>query len=244
MEFTIDKIDVLDHGYVRLVDSMGSDLLVVNAARVSFDRETDWEEPPFEGETAGTLTDADARIMRFLARHQHTSPFRHATLQFEIYAPMMVKNQWIKHWVSSAHLEEHSGWNESSRRYVTEEPCFYVPRWRSAPENRKQGSGEAMGGPAFEGEDADALMHRTIDEGVRSYQRAMAAGVCAEQARCFLPAYAMYVRWRWTVSLQAVVHFVGLREAPDAQWEIRQYAKAVRKLAQPRFPASFEALGS
>ena len=241
----MDRIEVLDHGYVRLVDWMGSDLSVANAARVSFDKEAEWEQPPTEGDASGRLKQADQRLLRFLATHEHTSPFRHATLQFEVYAPMMVKNQWIKHWVSSAHLEEHSGWNESSRRYVTEEPIFYVPEWRSAPDNRKQGSGEALGDPQLAGDaTAGTLMRQTIEAGVHNYARAMAAGLCAEQARCFLPAYALYVRWRWTVSLQAVIHFVELCDAAEAQWEIRQYAKAVRQLAEPHFPESFRAFGT
>jgi len=112
-------IQVLDKGYVRLVNSMGSDLTVVNAARVSYSKES------FE------LNEKDIRLIKFLAREGHTSPFRHAILQFEIYAPLMVARQWWKYVVGSAHYEgtgdSLEAWNESSRRYITEEPQFYIP---------------------------------------------------------------------------------------------------------------------
>src|SRR6185312_8614487 len=131
------RIDVLDKGYVILHDVMGSDLTVANAARVSYDKKSD------------ELTEGDRRLIAFLAREGHTSPFRHATLQFEVYSPLMVARQ---HWkyVAGSSIAEATGdnmdaWNESSRRYVTEEPTFYIPNrdeWRLAPANSKQGSGD------------------------------------------------------------------------------------------------------
>jgi thymidylate synthase (FAD) len=108
-----EMINVLDKGYVRLVNVMGSDLSVVNSARVSYDKEST------------ELSEKDARLIRFLAREGHTSPFRHATLQFEMYAPLMVARQHWKYIVGSDHTMD--AWNESSRRYVTEEPAFYIP---------------------------------------------------------------------------------------------------------------------
>src|SRR5690625_5071724 len=112
---------------------MGSDLTVANAARVSYDKEST------------ELNEKDRRLIRFLAREDHTSPFRHAIAQFEVYAPLMVARQWWKYVVGSDHTMD--AWNESSRRYVTEERVFYVPaadEWRSAPEMSKQGSGESF----------------------------------------------------------------------------------------------------
>src|SRR5690606_20226756 len=126
-----NKIDVLDKGYVRLRDVMGDDRTIANAARVSFDKRTE------------ELTEKDERLIAFLAREGHESPFRHASLQFEVYAPLMVARQWWKYVVGSDHVMD--AWNESSRRYITENNEFYVPEageWRSYPDNVKQGSGE------------------------------------------------------------------------------------------------------
>lgn len=130
-------------------------------------------------------------------------------------------------------------WNESSRRYVTEEPEFYIPaenQWRSAPENSKQGSGKP-----FEvefGYIATEQLLSYIEWGERMYRNTINLGICAEQARLFLPAYGMYVRWYWTASLQSVAHFISQRVANDAQKEIQDYATAVKELAVERFPVS------
>jgi len=226
-----DKINVLDNGYVRLVDVMGSDLTVVNAARVSYEKES------------AELSDRDRRLIAFLAREGHSSPFRHAIAQFEIYAPLMVARQWFKYIVGSAHYEgtgdSLDAWNESSRRYVTEEPVFYVPdsgEWRSAPENSKQGSGEAF--PTVAGRIHTEMLEEYINEGERLYDTAIKAGICPEQARLFLPAYGMYVRWYWTASLQSVCHFLNQRLEHDAQAEIQAYAKAVLTLIESKFPVA------
>jgi len=228
-------INVLDKGYVRLVDAMGSDLSVVNSARVSYDKASD------------ELTEKDERLIRFLAREGHTSPFRHATLQFEIYAPLMVCRQHWKYIVGSAHQEgtgdSLDAWNESSRRYITEEPTFYIPQsdeWRSKPENSKQGSGVTL--PKEQGEIATQDLLDYVAYGERLYERAMNSGVAPEQARLFLPAYGMYVRWYWTASLQSVAHFLNQRLAHDAQAEITTYAQAIKDLAQPKFPVSLDEL--
>src|SRR5690606_39915056 len=112
---------------------MGNDLTVANAARVSYDKESN------------EMSAKDERLIKFLAREGHTSPFRHASAQFEVYAPLMVARQWWKYVVGSDHVMD--AWNESSRRYITEEPAFYVPavdERRSAPEHSKQGSGEPV----------------------------------------------------------------------------------------------------
>jgi thymidylate synthase (FAD) len=225
------KISVLDKGYVRLVDQLGNDTSVVNAARVSYDKES-------KG-----FDEKDSRLLQFLIREGHTSPFRHAALTFEVYAPLFVARQWWKYAVSSTHVEEQNGWNESSRRYVTESEEFYVPQsqeWRSKPENSKQGSGEPINTDS--GADYTQLLNLTIQNGVKAYQAAMEDGVAPEQARLFLPAYGMYVRWRWTVSLQGVIAFLDQRLGHDAQLEIQEYAKAVRNLSAQAFPATFRGI--
>ncbi|SDW23427.1 thymidylate synthase (FAD) [Paenibacillus sp. PDC88] len=225
------RITVLDEGYVRLVDVMGSDLTVVNAARVSYSKESK------------ELTERDVRLIKFLAREGHSSPFRHALAQFEIYAPLMVARQWHKYIIGSSHQEavgdSMNAWNESSRRYITEEPAFYIPNpdeWRSAPANSKQGSGDPINR-----DDAYAFslqLEDYIKQGEGLYAHAIEYGICAEQARLFLPAYGMYVRWYWTASLQSVCHFLAQRLEHDAQVEIQLYAKAVLTLIESKFPVS------
>lgn len=229
----MNKMDVLDKGYVRLVDVMGSDLTIANAARVSYAKES------FE------LDQKDIRLIKFLAREGHTSPFRHAMMQFEIYAPLMVARQWWKYIVGSSHQEgigdSLNAWNESSRRYITEEPAFYVPekdQWRSIPENSKQGSGDPIQWEL--GEKHTQKLMEYIDEGLKLYEEAMEDNICAEQARLFLPAYGMYVRWYWTASLQSIAHFIDQRIAHDAQKEIQDYAKAILEMAKTQFPVSLE----
>lgn len=229
------NIDVLDKGYVRLVNHMGSDLTVVNAARVSYAKQSD------------ALTEKDLRLIQFLAREGHTSPFRHAVIQYEIYAPLMVARQWWKYVIGSAHYEgtgdSLEAWNESSRRYITEEPAFYTPaagQWRSAPANSKQGSGDIV---AWElGEKYTRELMNYVDLGIQKYEAALADGICAEQARLFLPAYGLYVRWYWTASLQSVAHFLNQRLEHDAQKEIQDYAKAILEIVKALFPVTIDEL--
>ena len=226
-----NQINVLDKGYVRLVDTLGNDLAVVNAARVSYDKESE------------DFTSKDAKLIEFLIREGHTSPFRHAALTFEVYAPLFVARQWWKYAVGSTHVDDQNGWNESSRRYITEEEEFYVPTassWRSKPENSKQGSGEPINPSS--GFYYTNKLTDTVREGVRLYHEAMNDNVAPEIARLFLPAYGMYVRWRWTVSLQGVMTFLDQRLEHDAQKEIQDYALAVKDLAHGAFPETFKAI--
>jgi thymidylate synthase (FAD) len=225
----MNKINVLDKGYVILHDVMGSDLTIVNAARVSYNKRKE------------ELDLNDEKLIRFLAKHDHTSPFRHATLQFEVYAPLMVARQHWKYVVGSDHVMD--AWNESSRRYVTEDPEFYIPKedeWRSKPENSKQGSGEPI--TPDKGLYLTKQLINYIKQGEHLYQEAINRGVAVEQARLFLPAYGMYVRYYWTASLQSVSHFLNQRLEEDAQKEIREYAKAIKELAVEKFPVSLNEL--
>jgi thymidylate synthase (FAD) len=228
---TPEPVKVLDDGYVRLVDSLGDDLSIVNAARVSYDKESD------------TFTERDAKLIKFLLREKHTSPFRHAALTFEVYAPLFVARQWWKYAVASTHIDEQNGWNESSRRYITEEEKFYIPlpnEWRSKPENSKQGSGEPV--DLEVGQKYFDMLCEAVVQGTEAYHMAMDDGIAPEIARLFLPAYGMYVRWRWTVSLQGVLTFLDQRLEHDAQWEIQQYAKAVLDLTRQAFPETINML--
>ncbi|MBO0602723.1 FAD-dependent thymidylate synthase [Sporosarcina sp. E16_3] len=224
------RINVLDDkGYVILHDVMGSDLSVVNAARVSYDKKSE------------ALTDGDRRLIAFLARERHTSPFRHAFLQFEIYAPLMISRQWHKHIIGSDH--SFNAHNESSRRYITEEAAFHIPEadaWRSKPANSKQGSGATL--DVGEGTLLTKELRKHVEQSERLYEDAMANGVAPEQARLFLPAYSMYVRWYWSASLAAVCHMLNQRLASDSQYEFQLYAKAVLELIKPHFPVSIDAL--
>ncbi len=159
----------------------------------------------------------------------------------------MVARQWWKYVVGGAHQEgtgdSLDAWNESSRRYITESVEFYVPsadEWRKAPDNSKQGSGEPIitdDGKAF-----THMLDYHIKVSEQMYEEALANGICAEQARLFLPAYGLYVRWWWTGSLQSVMHFLAQRLEHDAQKEIQEYAKAVLGLIEPHFNESVKAL--
>lgn len=226
-----EPIKVLDEGYVRLVDTLGDDVSVVNAARVSYDKEVH------------EFSERDSKLLKFLIREGHTSPFRHAALTFEVYAPLFVARQWWKYAVSSTHVDDQNGWNESSRRYITEDEKFYVPSassWRSKPENSKQGSAEPI---HFEsGAYFTNKLNEIINQGKKLYQEALENNIAPEIARLFLPAYGMYVRWRWTVSLQGILTFLDQRIPHDAQWEIQQYAIAVKDLSHKAFPETFKAI--
>src|SRR5690625_977354 len=201
------KINVLDKGYIRLVDVMGDDDTVVNAARVSFDKEAD------------KYTDEqNKRLIDFLAREGHDSPFRHAVMQFEVYAPMMVTRQWEKYLIGSNN-SEFGARNESSRRYITENEEFYIPganEWRSKPEaSIKQGSGNPIHRSV--GRNYTEELAAYVDYGLQMYDNAMKDGIAPEQARLFLPAYGMYVRWYWTASLQSVDHLIKQRTPADGR---------------------------
>lgn len=238
MNYRDEKVAVLDKGYVILEDYMGTDLSPVNDARVSYDKKAEKWSPKEKG------------LLNFLAREDHTSPFRGSVLKFEAYVPLMIARQWWKYIIGADHAEQplrhhdpFTQWNESSRRYVTEKPEFYLVgagEWRAAPENSKQGSGDFL--PLQVGQALTEELLTTYTEGLEKYETAMSMGVCAEQARLFLPAYGLYVRFRWTASLQGVAHLINQRVAKDAQKEFQHYALAVRDLASLPFPNSVKAL--
>ena len=219
---TNPEIKVLDKGFVRLIDHMGSDLSVVNAARVSF------------GKTKETFEDADAKLVDYLAAHEHTSPFRHTALTLHVKAPIFVFRQWMKHRIASE-------FNEISGRYVEfPEDEFFVPEaFRRQAKVNKQGSEGAI--DEANRERAMATYLASCRGAVAHYKELLSLGVCREQARCVLPL-GLYSEVYWTVSLQAVAHFIRLRSDGHAQWEIQQYAAAVRSVVEPLYPVGLKAL--
>jgi thymidylate synthase (FAD) len=216
------EIPVLDRGFVRLIDHMGSDLSIVNAARVSF------------GKRKQVFDETDGKLISYLADHEHTSPFRHTALTFHVKAPIFVFRQWMKHRIASE-------FNELSGRYVEfPEDEFFVPEtFRRQAKINKQGSEGAISGP--EAEQAHEVFLGACRNSVAQYKTLISLGVCREQARCVLPL-GLYSEVYWTVSLQAASHFIRLRTDGHAQWEIQQYAHAVRQIVAAVFPEGLKAL--
>ena len=214
---------------VNLIDKMGSDLSVVNAARVSFAKISEWETIPHAGPTEGALKYEDERLIKYLAKHGHWTPFGHGSLQFHIKAPVFVARQLVKHQVGLV-------WNEVSRRYVNSEPEFYTPEvWRGAPENKKQGSSDIKIDI-----DPDDFV-RMYDSAKWMYEHLLEIGVCPEQARMVLPQ-SMMTEWYWSGTLYAFARVCNLRCKDDAQFETQMVANQIDELAEEIFPYSWEAL--
>ena len=198
-------------GAVELIDVMGDARTVVNAARVSM------------GKHVTEMGVADARLIRYLWEHEHTSPFRHVTLQFRIKAPIFVLRQWMKHQVGCA-------WNEISGRYVTfSEEAWSPERWRAQSAKLKQGSEGPLDDVSALG--AATLYEEAMANAFETYQRLLLIGVAKEQARMVLPLSLMSECY-WTASLHAVIHFLQLRLDLHAQEESRDFARAVKSLVE------------
>lgn len=195
---------------VELLEIMGSDLTVVNSARVSF---------AMESEEFGSR---DKKLIRYLANHNHWTPFGHVQLQFRIKAPVFVARQLVKHQVGLV-------WNEVSRRYVDFEPDFHTPEaWRKRADNKKQGSSDEV----FTGRQEERWNEKYCDllERVRTtYDNMIAAGVSPEQARMILPQ-SMMTEWYWTGSLAAFARVVKQRVSDDAQYECRIVAEKIDQI--------------
>lgn len=235
-------IKVLDKGHVQLVDCMGSDLTVVNSARVSFANESEWKEHHPDAEER-VLSSRDEKLIRYLAKHNHWTPFAHPQITLRIKAPISIRTQCFKH--KQGFVE-----NEVSRRYVDEAPEFYHPKWRHRPDgNAKQGSdgwlecidggGETSGGfathPLYES------YKWLMEHSLRTYEELITSNVAPEQARFCLPQ-AMYTEWYWTGSLAAYARFYKQRIDSHAQWEIQEYGHAVGEIIRPHFPISWKYL--
>ena len=208
---------------VELIDHMGSDASVVNAARVSF------------GKRIKKMSEGDTKLIKYLAQHNHWSPFGHASLQFRIKAPVFVARQLVKHQVGLT-------WNEISRRYVEYEPEFYeVDTWRGRPINKKQGSSEEEIEWVDRGTRTDALQSQVENIALKNYNRMLEAGVAPEQARMILPQ-SMMTEWYWSGTLYAFARVCNLRCAEDAQYETRIVANLINDECERLFPKSWTEL--
>ena len=201
---------------VTLIDKMGDDLTVVNAARVSYSK------------VSKTFSTQDERLIKYLADHEHWSPFAHAFLQFRIKAPVFVARQLVKHQVGLV-------WNEVSRRYVDDEPEFYVPTsWRGRPKNSKQGSdGEVQTDEEY--------YNRYLNGCQVYYSLLLNQGVAPEQARMVLPQSTM-TEWIWSGSVYAFARVCNLRCKPDTQRETQEVANEIDRLTNEAFPRSWKYL--
>ena len=205
---------------VTLLETLGTDLTVVNAARVSFNKKKE------------NFEEKDERLIAYLANHGHWTPFAHPQLQFRIVAPIYVSRQLAKHQVGLV-------WNEVSRRYVSEKPQFYVPTaWRNKPENKKQGSGDSF---ITLNSEEWGVVDAAYSVSNEAYSMLIAKGVAPEQARMVLPL-SMYTEWYWTGSLYAFARICNLRIAPDAQEETRYIAQEISKILRIKFPISWKYL--
>ena len=199
---------------VNLIDVMGTDLSVVNAARVSFAKESN------------EFSKQDAKLIHYLAKHNHWSPFGHACLQFRIKAPIFVARQLVKHQVGLV-------WNEVSRRYVDDEPEFYIPsEWRLKADDKKQGSSD---------ETIEYNLGSTLEFIKTTYQNMLKANIAPEMARMILPQN-LYTEWYWSGSLMAFARVCNLRCKPDTQWETQQIANLIDIESKQHFPTSWRAL--
>ena len=193
---------------------MGSDLSVVNAARVSFSKESN------------KFSEKDEKLINYLAKHNHWSPFGHASVQLHIKAPVFVARQLVKHQVGLV-------WNEVSRRYVDDEPEFFIPdQWRSRPENSKQGSGEEI---------IIYNIESTMQFVKQTYQNLLKANVAPEMARMVLPQN-MYTEWYWSGTLMAFARVCNLRCKDDTQFETQHIADCIDWHLHEKFPVSWGAL--
>ena len=221
---------------VGYVDHMGSDLSVVNAARVSFHKESDWD---YETSFAVTLKASDTKLIAFLAREKHELPFAHATVSLRIKAPIFVARQLGKHQVGLV-------WNEVSRRYVSDPPEFYIPDvWRAKAENVKQGSSdetvEDLGPRGFHRKNIHEAYQGILDHAFELYDDMVEHGVCPEQARMVLPQ-SMMTEWIWTGSLLAFARTCNLRLDSHTQKETQEVAQMISDIIAPLYPVSWAAL--
>lgn len=214
---------------IELINFMGGDLSIVNDARASFEK------------SSAELSAKDIKLINYLIEHQHTSPFRGVVFKFKVKAPLYICRQWWKHVIASNHNEEQLGWNEKSFRYVAIDDSneFYIPStFRQQSKNNKQAT---VGSLAPElNERAIAIYQAQCEQSYQAYSQLLELGVGREQARGVLIP-SVYTSWVWTVSLQALLNFVGLRLGAGAQSEIGAYAQAIVELIEPIVPVSMEA---
>lgn len=231
----MNKIDPLKDNVskVEFVDHMGTDMSVVNAARVSFESMSEWDTVKnLDGSFHQELKEKDGKLISFLASNNHWTPFGHTAISLRLKAPIFIARQLAKHQVGFV-------WNEVSRRYVKSVPEFYWPKkLNSSAENVKQGSsGQAHEGSEYFIKDNRYYTDKLID----LYAMAVKAGVAPEDARMFLPVN-MYTEWVWTGSIAAWARVCKLRIYPTAQGATQEYGKAIKAICESKFPVSFSAL--
>lgn len=212
---------VLDHGFIRLDDCMADDLSVVNSARVSFHVRHD------------ALDDSDEKLIGFLMRNRHGTPFEHNSFRFHVKAPLVIFREWQRHRIGS--------FNEWSARYSELEGEFYLPDTDNV---RTQVGKPGAYHYEYAGDDeAQEFVHKLVDSQMESYQLyqdAIAYGVAKEQARLFLPI-SIYSEMYWTVNARSLMNFLSLRNSPQAMWEIRQYAAVLEGIFGKQMPLTYEA---
>ena len=210
---------------VTYVDHMGSDLSVVNAARVSFGKKSEWMPRIHYGEEL-VLKPKDAKLIKYLAKHKHKSPFNHTFVTFHVKAPIFVARQLQKH--------EYMPWNEVSRRYVDSEPEFYVPDvWRGRAQDKKQGSEGVVK------TNANVEYHNNVM--LQLYKQQLDEGVTPEQARIHLPQ-SMMTEWYWSGTLFAFAKMCSLRLKSDTQEETQLVAQKIALTMAKMYPVSWDAL--
>ena len=210
----VNHVKVLDgQGWVGLIDHLGSETTIVNAARVSF------------GKLKQTMDERDIGLLNYLIENHHTSPLEHVVFTFSVHCPLFVRGQWHRHRTWS--------YNEISRRYTQIDMEFYTPgTLRRQSENNRQAS---FLDPDFKGDDLKAQIDAHNRASLALYEKLLGAGVCREQARGVLPQNMMVTFWG-TVDLSNLLHFLELRDSDHAQSEIREYAKAIKTLIKPIVP--------
>jgi thymidylate synthase (FAD) len=214
-----ERVKVGPNGFVELLDVMGDDAAICAAARVSYDQ-------------TKKVSD-DRTLIRYLMRHNHTTPFEMAELKFIVRVPMDIWRQWVRHRMASI--------NEYSTRYkeaINEQSIPDYDEWRTQSKTNKQGSGETL--PVNVGAECTDAFIDAADGCLAAYKSALSRGVAYEQARRILPL-GTYTEAYWKIDLHNLLHFLRLRMAPDAQQEIREFANAIHDLVSPLFPFTFEA---
>ena len=223
---------------IELIDFMGDDLTVVNAARVSFDKESQWENITPAGPVENLLTEKDTKLIKYLAKHNHFTPFTHCTITMRETVPIFVARQRFKHTIGFSY-------NEVSRRYVDDTPEFYMPKaWRAKADNAKQGSSEETIDINPVGNRAPPMVDiykLAMQRSLWTYEELLRKGVCPEQARMVLPQ-SMYTSYYVTGSLYAWARAYNLRSDPHAQKEIQEIASQWNEICTTLYPTSWKAL--
>ena len=209
-------------GFMELIETFGDDLTVVNAARVSFDK------------VSTELNEADKRLIRYLATHEHTSPFFHPQVRLRIKMPIFVAREWFRHTIGFAR-------NEVSRRYVDTPPECWVPAAENIRERDPRAKQGSKATAVAEADEVHLLLREQTERALATYHQLLERGVAPEIARSILPQ-SMYTEFMETASLAAVARLCGLRTSPDAQKEIRDYAAALSRMMETAFPVSWAAL--